>query len=306
MLWYRRRTQPDWMRISGREFRHRLGCDTRCTAAAMCSIHVAVSLHVLWDTEDAWKEEIQNPTFFLYKHPYYLSHLFTSVSRCSSTFSSKPGWLDQIAVLPHSCNLGYTVVIVTGPLWWARWWCQKNGVVFLNVVLCTYKYTIYHRDLTTILLKPNYPINNCYLRRSYMRLPAFFYYYHYFSRRQITHITKTQQYTKHPPSFLFPTDFSPTIIPVALIIVFGDFRHPFSNFSSHQLFSRFPAFFSIGRGCRWDSPLQTGSLRIRCSLPQVSLSKLTFSPLRASPSLPLHPVPVWMVENIPTLSTPLR
>lgn len=51
---------------SGREFRHRLGCDTRCTAAAMCSIHVAGSLHVLWDTEDAWKEEIQRPTFFLY------------------------------------------------------------------------------------------------------------------------------------------------------------------------------------------------------------------------------------------------
>lgn len=118
-----------------------------------------------------------------------------------------------------------------------------------------------------------------------------------FSRRQITHINT---HTLSPSPLLFPADFIPAAL-IILIFVFGDFRHRFPTFSTHRLFSCFPAFLSIGRGCRLDPPLQTGSLRIRCSLPQVSLSKLTFSPLRASPSLPTHPVPVWMVENISTL-----
>lgn len=114
--------------------------------------------------------------------------------------------------------------------------------------------------------------------------------------------TDHPQHRQSPLPIHFPIDFSPTPFQFALIIiVFGDFRHPSHHLSPHQLFSRFPAYFSIGRGCRLESPLQTGSLRIRCSLPQVSLSKLTFSPLRASPLLPPHPVPVWMVENIPTL-----
>ena len=110
MLWYRRRTQPDWMRVSGREFRHRLGCDTRCTAAAMCSIHVAVSLHVLWDTEDAWKEEIQNPTFFLY-NIHITCLIFSPASRYVHQL-----WAPNQADLTRSHFYPIVVILVT-PLW---------------------------------------------------------------------------------------------------------------------------------------------------------------------------------------------
>lgn len=128
---------------SGRKFRHRLGCDTRCTAAAMCSIHVAVSLHFLWDTEDAWKKEIQGDRLSFYIKSTYLSHLFTSVSRYSSAFSSKPGWLDQIALLPHSCNLGHTV----GWLLPAHTMMAPKGWSRISQCSTLYKYT---RNLTIL------------------------------------------------------------------------------------------------------------------------------------------------------------
>lgn len=295
MLWYRRRTQPDWMSIWPRVpaetwVRHELHscCNLfypRCSFPA-CSMRHGRCMEG-GDTESDF--------LFIYKILINFSHLFTSVSRCSSAFSSKPGWLDQIALLPHSCNLGYTVrdcyrPIVMGSMMVPEEWSRISQCSTL------YKYTIYHRDLTILLKTILLIIVTCVAHT--WDYQAFIIIIIILTQ---AHLTYNSTVPTTFPLLPFSNWFLPNTISVALITVFRDFRHPFPNFSSHQLFSRFPAFFSIGRGCRWDPPLQTGSLRIRCSLPQVSLSKLTFSPLRASPSLPPHPVPVWMVENIPTL-----
>lgn len=187
----------------------------------------------------------------------------------------------------------------------ARWWRLKVGRRNSQCSTRTYGGTLYIHTSTnkytpsiivtwTILLKTTHQSYIVTYVAHTWGYQAFFYYIIIILTRGRSPITSSPL----PPSFLFPIDFSPTPFQIT---VFGDFRHPSPNFSSHQLFSRFPAYFSIGRGCRLGPPLQTGSLRIRCSLPQVSLSKLTFSPLRASPSLPPHPVPVWMVENFPTV-----
>lgn len=65
--------------------------------------------------------DTERPTFFLYNiHISHLSQIFTSLSRyIPSAVSSKTRltWSDRTFYLPHSCNLGHTVVILllTGP-----------------------------------------------------------------------------------------------------------------------------------------------------------------------------------------------
>lgn len=166
--------------------------------------------------------------------------------------------------------------------------------------ICTIWYTVYHRDLT--LLSQTTTQESLLPRRSYMRLPHFYYYYSHAGRSPTLIPTLHSTHNIVPPPF--SNWFLPNTIPAALIVlitVFSDCRHLFPTFFIHRPFSCFPAFFPSAGDAGWIPRCRRAAYAFGArSLRWVYLS-LLFSPLRASPSLPTHPVPVWMVGNISTL-----
>lgn len=193
MLWYRRRTQPDWMRIWPKVpaqtwVRHEMHscCDVfypRCSFPA-CSLRHGRCM----EGGDA-----ERPTFFLYKQPHTCL-IFSPVSRDIHQLSA-PNQADLIR--SHFYPI---VVILVTLLWWlpAHTMRAPKGWSRISQRSTLYKYT---RNLTILLKTTDESLLPTSLIHEATRL--FLYYYHYSHARQITHSILSM------PSFLCPIHFSP-------------------------------------------------------------------------------------------------